>query len=163
MRRDICLVFPVDVARLYNAYLAAATNNRFRRECRQEPYHTLTFGLNFSMKYNFNGGACTLRFIPVNGGSAINMRFSLAQLAGARYEKYAKDLTEEVIAMLGVAPVRADIDVEVFMAPQNRVESNTNTIYAAPSPNMQRGKFCTRCGQQLSTDARFCSSCGNKV
>lgn len=175
MRRDICFIFPVDISRLYNAYVTVATNSRFRRECRQEPYHTLSFGLNFSMKYNFNGGSCTIRFIPVEGGSAVNLRFSLAQLAGGRYEKYARDLTDEVIALLGVTPVCADIDINAFLSPQNRVVAGSHTAYStpssacqqsptpSPSPNPYGGKFCTRCGQQLPPEALFCSSCGNKL
>lgn len=190
MRRDICFVFPVDVARLYNAYLTVATNNRFRRECHQEPYHTLQFGLNFSMKYNFNGGSCTLRFMPVDGGSAVNMRFSLAQLAGARYEKYAKDMTDEVIAVLGVMPARANIDVEAFLAQNGTVAApvapaapvasapvgyaapNPAPAYTAPAPNpgyiapapTQTGfKFCTNCGQKHTLDANFCTNCGTRM
>ena len=79
------------------------------------------------MKYNFNGGSCTIRFIPVEGGSAVNLRFSLAQLAGGRYEKYARDLTDEVIALLGVTPVCADIDINAFLSPQNRVVAGSHT------------------------------------
>lgn len=48
MRRDLCYYFAADVCSVYNAYLMAAGNQQFRRECRQEPYHTLGFGLNFS-------------------------------------------------------------------------------------------------------------------
>lgn len=121
MRRDICYFFPVSVDRVYNAYLTAATNARFRRECNQEPYHTLGFGLNFSMKYNMNGGACTIRFIPHMNGTAINLRFSIAQLAGARYEKYAIDLTNEAAAVLGVPSQNIKIDVNAFLSPENKV------------------------------------------
>lgn len=175
MRRDICFIFPVDVATLYNAYLTAASNDRFRRECAQEPYHTLSFGLNFSMKYNFNGGACTLRFMPINGGSAVNMRFAIAQLAGARYERYAKDLTEAAGAVIGVMGAPANIDVEEFLKPANQVTPQAThaapapapvaapTPAPSPAPAPNKGKFCTKCGQNLPQNALFCSSCGNKL
>ena len=51
MRRDIAFFIPADVPSVYNAYLSALGNDKFRRECAQEPYHTLTFGLNFSAKF----------------------------------------------------------------------------------------------------------------
>ncbi len=129
MRRDICYFFPASVDRVYNAYLTAATNARFRRECTQEPYHTIGFGLNFSMKYNMNGGACTIRFIPHMNGCAVNLRFSIAQLAGARYEKYAIDLTNDAAAVLGVPSQNIKIDVNAFLAPENRV-----TAASQPAP-----------------------------
>ena len=188
MRRDICYVFPVDVTRLYNAYLTVATNSRFRRECKQEPYHTLQFGLNFSMKYNFNGGSCTVRFMPVEGGSAVNMRFSLAQLAGARYEKYARDMTDEVIAILNVTPAKADIDVDAFLsqpgapvapapvapapvapapvapAPVAPAPVVTAPVVTAPVVTAPVGEmFCTNCGQKIPASAKFCCYCGNRV
>lgn len=192
MRRDICYFFPVSVDRLYNAYLTAATNSRFRRECNEEPYHTLGFGLNFSMKYNFNGGSCILRFIPCQGGSAVNLRFTIAQLMGARYEKYAEDLTGDASAVLGVAGKRVDIDVEIFMMPQNQVVAASAPVVAPATiqnvvnnnvchncgkiveasdkfcsgcgtPLASAKKFCTKCGKEVSFDAAFCSECGNKL
>ncbi len=132
MRRDICYFFPASVDRVYNAYLTVATNARFRRECKQEPYHTINFGLNFSMKYNMNGGACTIRFIPHMNGTAINLRFSIAQLAGARYERYAIDLTNEVAAILGTPSQNLKINVNAFLAPENKVTHGQSAPQGQP-------------------------------
>lgn len=169
MRRDVSYFFAVNVEELYNAYLAAATNDRFRREPNKEPYHTLSFGLNFSMKYNFNGGACTLRFIPCQGGSAVNMRFTLAQGVGARCEKYAKDLTDAVTLLLGVPAQRSSIDVEIFLNDDNKVVRQMVKEEPQPTatPVMETSpvsKFsCSNCGNGLKEGDRFCSSCGTPV
>lgn len=182
MRRDICYFFAVDVQTLYNAYLTVAQNDKFRRSCGQEPYHTLSFGLNFSMKYNFNGGACTLRFIPCQGGSAVNMRFSIAQAAGARYEKYAKDLTDGVTALLGIAAMKSEISVETFLAPENKAYAPNEAAApqtaatpqvaaavpqaAAPSAPVQNEanmKCCANCGKPVKDGDKFCSGCGQPV
>lgn len=182
MRRDICYFFPAVVDRVYNAYLTAATNARFRRDCKQEPFHTISFGLNFSMKYNMNGGACTVRFIPHMNGTAVNLRFSIAQLAGARYEKYAIDLTNDAAAVLGVPSQKIKIDVNAFLAPENKVVAAGQPApapVAAPQPvttpvsgivcsNCQnplgeRDKFCGKCGTPAPKKKKFCPNCGTEA
>lgn len=172
MRRDVCYFFPASVDAVYNAYYGAATNSRFRREPNQEPYHTMSFGLNFSMMYNFNGGACTLRFMPYQNGTAVNLRFSIAQLVGARYEKYAEDLTEDAVKLLGVAGQTLNLDVELFTAPGNQITPAMmqQPVYApvpmqAPPhvPAQPQGLFCMYCGAALQTGDRFCSACGKPV
>lgn len=167
MRRDICYYFAAPVPKVYQGYLAAAGNDQFRRECREEPYHTLTFGLNFSMKYNFNGGSCVIRFMPWQGGTAVNLRFSLAQAAGARYEWYDRDLTAAASAIIGVVAQPAKVPVDYFLDPANRVVANAPQPVApapAPAPKAEvAGTFCTECGRQLPEDAAFCCYCGAKV
>lgn len=145
MRRDICYFFPVDVVSLYNAYLTAAKNPPFSRDCKEEPYHTLSFGLNYSFKYNMNGGACTLHFIPYQGGSAVDLRFSVAQLFGARYGAYAEELTNRVSAILQAPSNKIDINVEEFLRAENKVLPSavkpesfvTNGPVVAPSQPVQ--------------------------
>ncbi len=167
MRRDICYHYQAPIAQVYQGYLSAAGNDQFRRECREEPYHTLTFGLNFSMKYNFNGGSCVIRFIPWQGGTAVNLRFSLAQAAGARYEWYDRDLTAAASAIIGVVAQPAKVPVDYFLDPANRVAANAPQPAApqpAPAPKAEvAGTFCTECGRQLPDDAAFCCYCGTKV
>ena len=167
MRRDICYYYQAPIAQVYQGYLSAAGNDQFRRECREEPYHTLTFGLNFSMKYNFNGGSCVIRFIPWQGGTAVNLRFSLAQAAGARYEWYDRDLTAAASAIIGVVAQPAKVPVDYFLDPANRVAANAPQPVApapAPAPKAEvAGTFCTECGRQLPDDAAFCCYCGTKV
>lgn len=121
MRRDVCFFFQKDVVSVYNAYMAAATNQQFRRRCNQEPYHTISFGLNFSMKYNMNGGACTIHFMPYSNGTAIDMRFSIAQAMGARYNAYAMDLTNTVSQLLGLPSQNIQLDINLFLDDRNKV------------------------------------------
>ncbi len=167
MRRDVCYFYPVSVDKLFNAYYTAATNAKFRREPNVEPYHTMSFGLNFSVKYNFNGGSCTLRFIPYQNGSAINLRFSIAQLYGARYEKYANDLSHDAAAVLGVAPQLVKIDVEHFLAPNNMVSATVqNAESSKPIVEVNEPKkenLCANCGKALEEGAKFCIYCGSAV
>lgn len=154
MRRDVCYYLPADVGKVYEGFLAAAQNEPFERTCSQEPYHTFQFGLNFSVKYNMNGGSLTIRFMPFNNGTAVNFRFSIAQAVGARYEKYAKDLVSHAVPRIGVVAQPCNIDVEAFLNPANQVT-------AVPEPaSMPAGKICAACGGRLSVDAKFCQHCG---
>jgi len=156
MKRDACYYFSADVRRVYDGFLAAAQNPPFERTCSQEPYYKFQFGLNFSFKYNMNGGSLTLRFIPYNNGTAVNFRFSIAQAVGARYEKYAEDLVAHAVPRIGVMAQPCNIDVEAFLNPINQVSA-----FAAPAPAaMPAGKTCVSCGCQLNADAKFCMHCG---
>lgn len=182
MRRDICYFYPVSVDALFDGYYTAATNDKFRREPEIEPYFKMSFGLNFSMKYNFNGGACTLRFMPYQNGSAVNLRFSIAQLAGARYENYAKDLAYDVAQVLGVLPQLIEIDVEYFLMPQNQITADqivdTEPVLEptpvcepvevpatepAPTPVNASNITCKNCGATLDDNSKFCHLCGTAV
>ncbi|MBQ8586915.1 MAG: lipocalin family protein [Oscillospiraceae bacterium] len=132
-----------DVPRVYQAYVEAI-NQRFGKDCSGQPYHTINFGLSFSFKYHMNGGACTVRLIPYKDGTAVNLRYSIAQAMGARYEKHSDDLNDYVSNILGYAPLRVDIPVEEFLRSERRITPNsrpatpptpayTAPAYAAPA------------------------------
>ncbi len=173
MRRDICHYYAADVQTVYNAYLAAATNRQFRRDCKEEPYHTLTFGLNFSMKYNMNGGSCIIHFIPFGGGTAVDLRFVVAQAAGARYGRYDQDLTNAVVTVLGIPAQPLQLDIEEFMKESNKVYAQnfaaapTMQYTAAPvnepQPEPVQNRICTACGRELMPGDMFCGNCGTKA
>ena len=191
MRRDIGYFFTRDVISVYNAYIAAANNSQFRRDCKQEPFHTITFGLNFSMKYNMNGGACIIHFMPYNGGTAVNIRFAIAQGFGARYEKYANDITNAAASVLGEAPTSASYNMDDFLRPENRIfaspqsfapaEPAPQPIVPQPQPTVEPqikpepqpikekpsdslpDSFCIDCGKKLVEGAPFCPNCGKRV
>lgn len=185
MKRDICYFFPVDVITLYNAYLTAATNPPFERDCKKEPFHTISFGVNYSFKYNMNGGSCIMRFIPCGGGAAVNLRFTLAQAAGGRCERYAEDLTKNVVKILNIPAQKSPIDVEEFLKDENKVVENRqpqstpvqqytpqpqpvaqSVTQAAPAPQpvqVQKNEnsiLCKNCGATLTVGAAFCGNCG---
>ena len=132
MRRDVMHFFMADVKTVYQAYLTAAQNKPFERTCEQRPFYSFQFGLNFSMKYNMNGGSCTLHFIPHQGGTAVNLRFSVAQLAGARYEAYDRDLTNRAIDILRIPAQTLRINVEEFLNQSNWVTPGSTQLPPAP-------------------------------
>lgn len=182
MRRDVGFYLEADVEQVYLAYLNAATHKPFLRECKQEPFHTISFGLNYSFKYNMNGGACTLRFMPYGSGTAVNMRFSIAQGVGARYNRYAEELNRAMQAFLPVLPTPASYDVEEFLKPENQKNSGTavqsvvKPVTSAPvsapatpsspvskpasAPVSSNVKYCSKCGKPYGEGVRFCTNCG---
>lgn len=126
MKRDLCYFYPCHMTDVYNAFIQSA-NQKFGKECKGEPPYTISFALNFSMKYNMNGGAVTIRLMPWQNGTAVNLRYSIAQAMGARYGAHARDLTTYVDSILGVRSSTANIDVNEFMA----YESDAKQGYAA--------------------------------
>lgn len=185
MRRDIGFYIAANIEQVYQAYLNAATHKPFERTCSQEPLHTIAFGVNYSFKYNMNGGSCHIHLMPRGNGTAVNIRFSIAQAAGARCEKYAQDLNNAMQAFLPVTPQPAAYDVDDFMKPENQV--TPATLQKAPAQNMPvsapvsapvcapvsapvsapvntpAAAFCVSCGSKLDADSRFCSRCGKPV
>lgn len=184
MRRDICFYFPEDVITIYNAFLTAAKNPPFERTCSQQPYHTFQFGLNYSVKYNMNGGSLTLHFMPYNNGTAVNLRFSIAQLAGAKCDVFANDLAYYACSRLGLRTQYCNVSVEEFLKPENQITMQNSTPSPTPTPVAQSapaapvtptpaprptytqpasafsGRRCTKCGAPMATNARFCTNCG---
>lgn len=120
MKRDLFHYFESDVKTVYAAYVKAA-EEKFGKDCSSTPYHTVSFGLNFSFKYNMNGGACHIHFIPYKSGTAVGVRYSIAQLLGARYQAHDSDMTEYVERELGVRSGSIKIAMEEFMNDSNRV------------------------------------------
>ena len=152
MVRDICHYYEADLRSVYNAYAQVATVT-FEKKCEYHNEYKMSFGLNFSMRYNMNGGACIIHFMPCQTGTAVNVRFVIAQLVGARYEAYDEELTRHVVALLGVPCMMANIAVEQFeifaaqatggvaqpmgYAPQPIGGAAQPMRYAAPSAPMQ--------------------------
>ena len=54
MRRDLCYFYPVPVQPTFDAFVQAA-NQQFGKGCKIDAYKTISFGLNYSFKYNMNG------------------------------------------------------------------------------------------------------------
>lgn len=172
MRRDIGFFVNAPIDRVYQAYLNAASAAPFDRTCDAQPYHTISFGLNFSMKYNFNGGSCNIHLMPYETGTAVNMRFTLAQAAGARYGKYADNLNTYVQKYVNAPIQPATYRMDHFLLPENQVTPGTvpapkpapAAVSAAapvtPAPAQSAGRFCGNCGKPLSPQDKFCANCG---
>lgn len=120
MKKDLFHYFESDVKTVYAAYLKAA-KEKFGKDCSSTPYHTVSFGLNYSFKYNMNGGACHIHFIPYKNGTAVGIRYTIIQMFGARYEAHDSDLTGFVEKELGKKSDYINIGMEEFMNNSNRV------------------------------------------
>ena len=125
MTRDLCYFYPCPLNAVYGAFVQTAAQ-KLGKDCKQTPMVSISFGLNFSMKYNMNGGACTIHFMPYQNGTAINIRYSVVQLMGARYKKHAQDLTLYANNILRANAQPANINVQEFLnyaATQTRAQS----------------------------------------
>jgi hypothetical protein len=137
--------------------------------------------LNFSMKYNMNGGSCTLRFIPYQDGTAVNVRFTLAQGMGARYEAYDRALTQKAAEILGLPPLPLQLNVEAFLEERNWVTADhcpppipqapPAAAPVCPPPVLQTPPMCPPVISQLPpteipaqpVQQEHCPGCGAEV
>lgn len=192
MRRDVIHYYEKGIAEVFEAYRAAAMQ-KFGKDCNAEPYHTLSFGLNYSLRYNMNGGACTVHFMPYKTGTAVDVRYSIVQLAGARYGAHDREMSTFVSSVIGAPALDLQIDPETFLLDQNKVSAAaytarpaapvnqprpaqpvnvqpTQTYQPAPQPAsrpapqpVRANNFCGKCGGRLQPGARFCGKCGNRI
>ena len=115
MKRDICHYYEADLQSVYNAY-AKVASEKFGKNCKYHNGFKLSFHLNFTFIYNMNGGSCTIHFMPYNSGTAVNVRYSIVQLFGARYGAYDDALTKNVVEILGVEGTALSVDPGRFEA-----------------------------------------------
>ena len=170
MRRDLAYFYPVPVEPVFDAFVQAA-NQKFGKQCKIDVYKTISFGLNYSFKYNMNGGALTIHFMPYNNGTAINMRYTIVQASGARYQKHADDVLIFVNAVLGAQPQPIALDVNQFLAYEAGVPAAPMNVAPQPAQPVQQNpaqpqgtrNFCTNCGAPITPSAHFCIKCGNKL
>ena len=135
MRNDIGFYIEADVASVYNAYLKALKGEPFRKSCNEQPYHTISFGLNPSLRFNINGGSCHIHLMPHGVGTAVNIRFTVVQAVSPRYGKYAEILNNTFMKYLPVQPHPAKYNMDDFLRPENQVvPSNVAEPACAPAP-----------------------------
>ena len=184
MRKDMGFYVAADIASVYNAYLKALSSEPFGRTCKEEPYHTISFPLNFSFEYNMCGGSCRIFLMPHEGGTAVDIRFQTVQDDNVLYDKYAADLHALLAEIIHVSPVCATFNTDDFSKPENRVTELAPTVKTpepeeevSPTPTEEAAEpadseevadpdtacFCTECGAQLKENARFCTECGALV
>jgi hypothetical protein len=147
MRRDLFHYFEADVKTVYNAYIQAI-KEKFGKDCEAEAYHTISFGLNASLKYNMNGGACHVHLIPYRTGTAVAVRYTIVQLVGARYEAHYWDLNNVISRIIQVPPTKLEnadmagfLRIENRLYPDGRRQSTPVTpppqpVQSAPVPQM---------------------------
>lgn len=151
MRRDVFHYFDTDVQTVYKAYLDVLRAKPFGKEPGQTPYRLLSFGIGYSFKYNMNGAGVHVHFAPKGRGTAIQVRYSIAQLFGARYGAYDRLLTKCVEEKL-------HIKAQELSAMEDSFFEQTAEI-----PSSSGASFCSNCGKALQPDDRFCPGCGKKV
>ena len=131
------------------------------------------FGLDYSFRYNMNGGSLTIHFMPYNNGTAIDMHYTVVQAFGARYQKHADDVLIFVNAALGAQAQPINISINEFLAYETGVPSAP--LNAAPQPQQvaqpvqqtaqsaPQAKFCMNCGAPIAPNTAFCTNCGKKL
>ncbi len=172
MRRDLFCTFEKPVPEVYAAYRRSIEEVLNKKpEC--SPCHTLSFGLNMSFKFNINGGSCHVHLIPYGTGTAVGVRYSIAQLYGARYEAHCMAMTHYVEELLGVVSRSARLNINDFLKKENQITMDPSSVPTvapvqesapapAPAPAGNPFKFCTQCGTKLDASAAFCTACGKK-
>ena len=116
MRRDLVYFYPCPKDAVFNAFLRTA-NEKFGKNCKKDPNgNSISFGLNFSFRYNMNGGACTIHFMPYQNGTAINLRYSIVQAFGARYKRHAAEMTAYANNILKATGKPMKLDVNAFLS-----------------------------------------------
>lgn len=172
MRRDLCYFYPIPVEPVFDAFVQAA-RQKFGKNCKIDAYKTLSFGLDYSFRYNMNGGSLTLHFMPYNNGTAIDMHYTVVQAFGARYQKHADDVLIFVNAALGAQAQPIQLDINQFFAYETGV--SYGPLNAAPQPQpfsqpvqqppqpVPQAKFCMNCGAPIAPNTAFCTNCGKKL
>lgn len=139
MRRDLVYYYPLPVEPVYEAFVQAATQ-KFGKNCKLVPCKNMTFGLNFSLKYNMNGGSLTLHFMPYQNGTAIDLRYSIVQLMGARYKAHARDLILFTDSVLRIPGQMMTLDINIFLSYESSAPAATaEQLASMPMTSMQLG------------------------
>lgn len=105
-----------------------------------------------------NGGCCTLHFMPYQDGTAVDARYSIVQLFGARYEANNDYLIDFVVSILRIRPTKANIPIETFLCSKNNVAISSQT-----SNQNYKEKYCSNCGNPVNSRDSFCSNCGKPL
>ena len=171
MKRDLFHQYNTDIKLVYEAYLSVLKVDPFRKNPAETPYSLLSFGIGLSYKYNMNGGSVLIHFSEKDGGTLVQVRFSIVQLFGARYKAYDKLLTDLVIKHLGpqvtigpaIEKAVNDNEPEEIIEEKPVKEQIQETKVVEESTPKPRPKFCGKCGYPLEPNGNFCGRCGAKI
>ena len=159
MTKDVFCFYPCPAQQVYSAFLQTA-NEQFSKRCREDIRGAVfSFGLDYSFKYNMNGGSCTVHFLPYQGGTAVAIHYTVVQLFGAKIGKHSTDMTAYADRLLGVKNQPVQLNIGMFTA----YEASLSQQGAEPQPAAavpQSGAVCAYCGRPLTPGAKFCAGCG---
>ena len=161
MRRDIFHYFDANIQDVFQAY-QQTIQTKFEKNVTATPYHTISFALSFSFRYNMNGGSCTVHFMPYNNGTAVCVRYTLIQAMGARYGAYNQRILEEVEKLLCIKAQNVDLNVDAFLQSSNQVTSAPTKPQEMPQRTRELAAFCPKCGIKFGENDLFCYNCGSK-
>lgn len=160
MKRDIFHYFPTNVQDVFNAY-HQTIQTKFEKNVTATPYHTISFALGFSFRYNMNGGNCILHFMPYNNGTAVCVQYTIVQVMGARYGAHNQHILDEVEKILRVKAQNVNLTVEAFLAPTQAINAPIQP-QSTTTQSRELATFCTKCGIKFGENDLFCYNCGNK-
>lgn len=166
LRRDLVFWYDRPLNDVFAAFVQAA-NQQFGKNCKIDQGKTISFALNYSFKYNMNGGSLTAHFMPYQNGTAIDLRYTVVQLFGARYKRHAEDLTGFVNSLLQTQGSAVTLALQPFLdyaaqtpsAGPIQVQSEQSPYIPPQSP---AACVCPQCGASITPNAKFCPKCGAK-
>ena len=162
MTKDLFFSYPCQPIQVYSAYLQTA-NEQFSKQCREDVKGAVfSFGLDYSFKYNMNGGSCTVRFMPYQGGTAVAIHYTVVQLFGAKIGKHSTDMVTYADKLLGVKSLPTQLNLKMFTDYAASL-SGQGGQPAVVDPQGLGAPLCPNCGGSLTPGAKFCVSCGKPV
>ena len=155
MRRDLYHYFNEQIETVFNAYAKVLSEPPFGKAPATTPYSMITFGIGYSFKYNMNGAAVHIHFARKGNGTAVQVRYTIVQLFGARYQAYDNLLTSKVELALGAR--------SQAMSPLSDSYFETEQSSNLYSPSKPENRFCGKCGAPINPGDAYCRSCGSKI
>ena len=159
---------------VFNAFVQAA-KQKFGKDC-QIKGKSMSFGLNFSFKYNMNGGFVNVYCAPYQNGTAVEIKYTIIQLALARYKAHARDLTNYVNGILQTSATEMqNVNPNIFAGcEQNYQQGYPQQVYPQQNypqqgypqqnyPQQSVNVICRCCGNAVSSDAAYCPVCGTFI
>lgn len=162
MKKEFCHYYPKPVEEIFTAY-DRAVKVVFGADAEKAPNKLIEFDLEYSFKYNINGGGCSIRFTESNGGTLVGLSYVIAGAMGARCNACDLDLTEEVEQIVGVQSKNVYEEFDELVRRMNTPPPPPRG-YGAGQGNMPhdggRANFCSRCGKPFAPNDNFCTNCG---
>ena len=114
MRKDICRYFEgADIDSVFKAYMASIKQN-FTPKCSTRSNDFIRFKYSASLRYNMNGGVCSLYLMPYKEGTAVCIRYTIYQAVAGFYQKHEQDMLYTAENLLHVKGEKVNIPFSQF-------------------------------------------------